>query len=123
MRFKAKHTLEERCSESQRVLTKYEDRIPCIVEKGKCKYDIDKEKYLVPNNLTIGQFIWIIRKRIKMKAEEALFLSVDGCLINTNAFLLSVYHTHKNIDGFLYIDYHSENCFGLNKFKYKKFFS
>ena len=112
MRFKAKYTLAQRCEESKRVIDKYTDRIPCIVEKGKCKYDIDKEKFLVPNNLTIGQFIWIIRKRIKMKAEEALFLSIDGNLVNTNAFLNDVYHAYRCVDGFLYVDYHSESVFG-----------
>ncbi|KAJ8749817.1 hypothetical protein K2173_013220 [Erythroxylum novogranatense] len=35
--------------------------------------NIDKKKYLVPANLTIGQFVYVIRKRIKLSAEKAIF--------------------------------------------------
>ena len=34
---------------------------------------IDKQKYLVPADLTIGQFVYVIRKRIKLSAERAFF--------------------------------------------------
>ena len=53
-------SLEERIEESTNVLKKYPNRIPVIVEKSdKCKelQDIDKNKYLVPDDLTFGQFI------------------------------------------------------------------
>ena len=36
--------------------------------------DIDKKKYLVPCDLTVGQFVYVIRKRIKLKPEKALFI-------------------------------------------------
>ena len=36
--------------------------------------DIDKKKYLVPADLTVGQFHYVIRKRIKLAPEKALFL-------------------------------------------------
>ncbi len=35
--------------------------------------DLDKKKYLVPNDLTVGQFYFLIRKRIQLRAEDALF--------------------------------------------------
>ena len=34
---------------------------------------IDKIKYLVPNNLTLSQFSFMIRKRIEIKQDEAFF--------------------------------------------------
>ena len=52
--FKGKHSFEKRIEESDRMLEKYPDRIPVIVEKAPNQRDIptiDKSKYLVPNAL------------------------------------------------------------------------
>jgi GABA(A) receptor-associated protein len=67
-KFKDLHDKEDRISESTRIRAKYPDRVPCIVEKAE-KSDIptiDKKKFLVPSDLTIGQFVYVIRKRIKL---------------------------------------------------------
>ncbi|KAF5729860.1 autophagy-related protein 8f [Tripterygium wilfordii] len=42
--------------------------------------NIDKKKYLVPADLTVGQFVYVIRKRIKLSAEKAIFIFVDNVL-------------------------------------------
>ena len=42
--------------------------------------DIDKRKFLVPNDISVAQFMWIIRKRIQLPSEKALFLFVDKVL-------------------------------------------
>jgi GABA(A) receptor-associated protein len=39
--------------------------------------DIDKRKFLVPSDITMAQFMWIIRKRIQLPAEKAIFLFVN----------------------------------------------
>ena len=66
MKFKDNHCLEDRISESSKIMNKYPSRIPIIVEKSdKCMFDdIDKFKYLVPKDLKMNQFVYIIRKRI-----------------------------------------------------------
>lgn len=50
-----------------------------IVEKvsGSQIVDIDKRKYLVPADITVAQFMWIIRKRIQLPSEKAIFLFID----------------------------------------------
>ena len=60
--FKSKNNFEKRNNESTNILKKYPDRIPIIVEKYKNSKinDIDKCKYLVPKDMTIGQFIYVI---------------------------------------------------------------
>lgn len=65
MKFKAEHKLDQRKTESLRILQKYPDRIPVICEKSDKSsiQDIDKKKYLVPQDLTCGQFLYVIRKR------------------------------------------------------------
>ena len=76
--FKQINSFSKRKSESTRILNKYPDRIPIICEKDRNNsvQDIDKKKYLVPMDLTLGQFIYIIRKRIKINPEKALFLFI-----------------------------------------------
>lgn len=112
--FKQDHTLEYRTQEANKIKTKYPDRVPVIVEKVPDSQidQIDKRKYLVPNDITIAQFMWIIRKRIDMAPEKALFLFVDKMVPSSAATMGDIYHNHKDQDGFLYIQYSGENTFG-----------
>jgi GABA(A) receptor-associated protein len=112
--FKLKHSFEHRLSESSRIRDKYPDRIPIICEKiNRANVpDIDKEKYLVPNDLTVGQFIYVIRKRIKLPAEAAIYLFLSGSIPPTSALISNLYESFKDEDGFLYVTYSKENTFG-----------
>ena len=58
-----------------------------IVEKAEKSdiSDIDKKKYLVPADLTVGQFVYVIRKRIKLSPEKAIFIFVNNVLPPTGA--------------------------------------
>ncbi|KFK26531.1 hypothetical protein AALP_AA8G261100 [Arabis alpina] len=106
---------EKRRAEAARIREKYPDRIPVIVEKAE-KSDIptiDKKKYLVPADLTVGQFVYVIRKRIKLSAEKAIFIFVDNVLPPTGALMSAVYEEKKDDDGFLYVTYSGENTFGF----------
>jgi len=113
-KFKDEHPFEKRKAEAERIRQKYNDRIPVICEKVE-KSDIatiDKKKYLVPADLTVGQFVYVIRKRIKLSPEKAIFIFVDEVLPPTAALMSSIYEEHKDEDGFLYITYSGENTFG-----------
>ncbi|KAJ9065312.1 ubiquitin-like protein atg8 [Entomophthora muscae] len=103
--FKSEHPFEKRKAEAERIRSKYPDRIPVICEKIE-KSDvptIDKKKYLVPADLTVGQFVYVIRKRIKLGPEKALFIFVNEQLPPTAALMSAIYDEHKFEDGFLYI--------------------
>ncbi|THU53923.1 hypothetical protein C4D60_Mb10t19510 [Musa balbisiana] len=112
--FKLEHPLERRQAEAARIREKYPDRIPVIVEKaeGTDIPDIDKKKYLVPADLTVGQFVYVVRKRIKLSAEKAIFIFVKNTLPPTAAMMSAIYEEYKDEDGFLYMTYSSENTFG-----------
>jgi len=114
--FKEEHSLENRCQESSKIRSKYPDRIPVIVEKAARStiQDIDKRKFLVPADLTVAQFMYIIRKRIQLPPEKAMFLFVNRVLPATSATIGTIYEEHKDEDGFLYIAYSGENTFGSN---------
>jgi GABA(A) receptor-associated protein len=112
--FKNSKSENDRIIESSKILEKYPDRIPIIIEKDKkCKLkNIDKNKYLVPKNMTLGQFIYVIRKRIDIDSSEALFFFINNILCNNTQNINEIYNTYKDNDGFLYIVYTSENTFG-----------
>jgi GABA(A) receptor-associated protein len=114
-RYKNNYSFEQRLNESKRVLTKYPDRIPIICEKlygQKNLPDIDKNKYLVPYDLTLGQFIYVIKKRMKINADEAMFLFVNNKMMSINQTIMNIYYYEKDPDGFLYIKYSKESTFG-----------
>ena len=67
---------------------------------------------MVPSDLTCGQFVYVIRKRLKLPAEKAIFLFVGRVIPPTAAMLNTIYEQHKDPDGFLYISYSDENVFG-----------
>ncbi|KAF5094223.1 hypothetical protein D0Z00_003639 [Geotrichum galactomycetum] len=113
-KYKDANSFEHRKAEADRIRHKYSDRIPVICEKVE-KSDIpmiDKAKYLVPTDLTVGQFVYVIRKRIKLAPEKAVFIFVDDVLPPTAALMSTIYEEHKDPDGFLYITYSGENTFG-----------
>uniref|UniRef100_A0A7N2LEJ3 Autophagy-related protein n=1 Tax=Quercus lobata TaxID=97700 RepID=A0A7N2LEJ3_QUELO len=128
--FKQEHDFEKRRAEAARIREKYPDRIPLdkiktdaapklksrkvIVEKAERSDipNIDKKKYLVPADLTVGQFVYVIRKRIKLSAEKAIFIFVDNVLPPTGAIMSTIYDDKRDGDGFLYVTYSGENTFG-----------
>jgi len=100
--------------ESERILEKYPNRVPIIVNKKKDSniQDIGKSKFLVQKDMHINQFIYIIRKRLKLKPNEAIFVTINNKICPSNESLSEIYEKNKNIDGYLYIIYSSENTFG-----------
>lgn len=113
-KFKNKHSFEKRVQESASIKEKYPDRIPIIVQKHfTCKLDdIDKCKYLVPKDMTMGQFLFVIRKRINLDPKNALFITVNNGLVTGSRNIGIVYEDHCDEDGFLYVVYTTENTFG-----------
>lgn len=85
-----------------------------IVQKiaGSDLPDLDKQKFLVPSAITVSQFMWILRKRIALSDDRALFLFVRRSLPPSSADMLSIYDEFADEDGFLYVAYSSESTFG-----------
>ncbi|CAH8581084.1 unnamed protein product [Schistosoma guineensis] len=113
-KFKETHTFEQRQQDSSKIKAKYPNRVPVVVERHRHSQipDIDKHKFLVPDDVTVAQFMWIIRKRIDISSEKALFLFVEKNMPQTSATIGQLYHNFHDDDGFLYISYSGENSFG-----------
>ena len=112
--FAEQYSLEKRTSESERIRAKFPDRIPVICEKQPNSDipDIDKKKYLVPSDLTVGQFVYVIRKRIKLAPERAIYIFARNKIPPTSALMSTIYENNKSDDGFLYVTYGGESTFG-----------
>ena len=113
--FKTMHSFQERQDQSSRILEKYPDRIPIICEKNNKNTStpsIDKNKYLIPIDLTIGQFMYVIRKRLHLAPEQAIYFFIKGMIPATSQHIWDTYNKYKDDDGFLYITYSCENTFG-----------
>ena len=113
--FRTNIPFDKRKNESDRLMIKYKDRIPIILE---CVCDIsknislDKHKYLVPRDINVAQLMFIIRSRIKLNANDSLFMFFDNILKPSTETIGNIYKYHKNADGFLYAMITLENTFG-----------
>jgi len=119
--FKKNHSFIERQAGSSRLLQKYPDRIPVIIEKNNKKNSkykknklqtLPKNKFLVPKKLTLGQFVYVIKQKLELRPEEAIFLFVNNTLPKITDRMIDIYGTHKDKDGYVYITYFNENTFG-----------
>lgn len=112
--YKEQHDYDKRRQEGEKIRQKYPDRVPVIVEKApKARIsDLDKKKYLVPVDLTVGQFYFLIRKRIHLRAEDALFFFVDNSIPPTSTTIGQLYQEHHEEDFFLYMAYSDESVYG-----------
>lgn len=112
--FKEVHTFDKRAAEAKRIREKFPGRVPVIVERA-ARSDvpvIDKQKFLVPGDLTMGQFVYVIRKRLALPAERALFVFVGSTLPTSGSLMREVFAQYADTDGFLYVQYSGESTFG-----------
>jgi GABA(A) receptor-associated protein len=62
--------------------------------------------------LTMAQFTFIIRKRIKMHPDKAIFMFVKDTVHPSHTSIAELYRRFKDEDGFLYMTYSEESVFG-----------
>jgi len=107
---------KKRLEESEKVKEKYPDRIPIIIEKDPNSQikEIDRNKFLVPNDLTAQHLIFIINKRLELTKEQTIFMLVDGkTSIAGETPLTEIYEKYKDKeDGYLYVVYTSQLAWG-----------
>ncbi|XP_008223482.1 PREDICTED: autophagy-related protein 8i [Prunus mume] len=112
--FKQEFSFDERIEESKNIIAKYPDRIPVIIERYSRTDlpEMEKKKFLVPRDMSVGQFIHILSSRLHLTPGKALFVFVKNTLPQTANRMDSIYESYKEDDGFLYMCYSSEKTFG-----------
>nr|CCC91676.1 putative microtubule-associated protein 1A/1B, light chain 3 [Trypanosoma congolense IL3000] len=112
--FKDTHSLMRRQKDAAKVREKHPHHFPVICEKvhNSDIADLDKCKFLVPSDLTVGQFVMVLRKRVQLEAESALFVYINDTVLPSSAQMADIYTKYKDEDGFLYIKYSGEAALG-----------
>jgi GABA(A) receptor-associated protein len=113
--YKRETTIVQRKRETLEIRKKYPNQLPIMCEKNlKDRHapDISRRKYLVARDLTIGQFIFIIRKKIKLNAEAAIYLCIGNSIPSSAERMGDLYEKNADEDGYLYVTYTMENTFG-----------
>ena len=109
---KNKMTLEERKERSQSIMDKYQNRIPVICQTSNDLPVLERKKYLVPDDLSLVNFNYVVRKRIKVSAETSIYFFIGNKLLPSSLSMYQIYNKYKDEDGFLYIYIAAENTFG-----------
>ncbi len=105
-------------AEVQRIREKFPSRIPVFITKATTNSSNDlpnlqKNKFLVPMDLTVGQFIYIVRKQLSVPAEKAIFIFVKNTLPTTGMLMRELHAQYADKDGLLRLVYTSESTFGV----------
>ncbi len=106
--------LKAQQEESDRLRNKHPDRVPVLVDRLNVHAPrIDKNRYLVPVDLTLGQFLVVLRRRIKLTPEKALFVFNEaGRMPPTGVMMSDIYREHASANKFLVLTYSLETTFG-----------
>ena len=124
--FKDQYSFDERLKESTRIKSKYPDKIPIIVEMASgsklaslvpfSKQDtlkpLEKKKYLVPNDLTVAQFQYVIRQKLKIDHTKSIFIFINNTIPPTTELMSVLYDKFQDSDGFIYVLLQNESTFG-----------
>lgn len=107
-------------NEIEVVKQKYPNYIPIIVRVHDNKsIKLTKSKYLVGGEITLGQFLSILRKKItNIKSTESIYLLINNTLIPITLPISMIYNEKKDPEtNMLYITICKENTFGTNFYK------
>lgn len=112
--FKQNYTEDVRKSESRKMMAKYEERVPVVAQQHQpmAMDGNDCDKFLVPKDLSLGQFLTVLRKRKHLRADQSIYLIVNNMVPPATMLMGTIYDNHADEDGFLYIFYAFENTFG-----------
>lgn len=107
-------SLKHRLEVSRKIRNRYPNRIPIIIGRINRTNigEINKHKFLVPSNITVGSLIIQLRKHIPIRSEEALFLFIRDTVLSSITTIEELDKKYVHEDGFLYISYAGENVFG-----------
>ncbi|RNE97925.1 microtubial binding protein [Trypanosoma rangeli] len=121
------HTFAERQKEVTTVRERFPQHIPIVCEPAssdtalnagpiseRCRVlrDLDCSKFLVPGDASMQQLMVLLRGRLVLDAEQAIFLFIDDAVLPNSACVGDLYAQRKDIDGFLYMTYSIESAFG-----------
>jgi GABA(A) receptor-associated protein len=125
MTFRQIYLFDARKEESNRIIAKYPDKIPVVCEKlYNSDPTISKIKYLIPFNVSLSYFIFLIRKQEALKKEHGIFIIVNGFIPPTTMTFIQLYNLFKDNeeglelfnDTYFTTSYYTGIIKGINKY-------
>jgi GABA(A) receptor-associated protein len=114
MTYRSEKSFPARKQECEKLLEKFADRVPIIIEqRASFPGKLDKNKYLVPKEINVGQMLHLVRRRSKCAPETGIFLFINNTMPPSTALIHDLSHKHKDDDGFLYMDVCGEDTYGF----------
>lgn len=116
--YKRQTTTRQRREEVMKRKAAHLDRVPVIVDRANTEVaKLDRNKYLVPGDITFAQFVWYIRKRLKpndLEPETTLWWFANNTTLPPTSMLMSMLYAQEQNeeDQFLYIVYSKESTMG-----------
>lgn len=90
---------------------KYPTYIPILIRSDKLKFT--QYKYLVNEDVTVSQFMMIIKKKVELRPYEALYLFINNVIPQGSILLKNLYNNEKDFStDMLIIMVCKENTFG-----------
>ncbi|ESS68684.1 microtubial binding protein [Trypanosoma cruzi Dm28c] len=126
-RYQRTHTFAERQKEVATIRGRFPQHVPVVCEPAsidtvlsagpisdRCRLlrDLDCSKFLVPGDASMQQLMVLLRSRLVLDAEQAIFLFIDDAVLPNSACVGDLYAQRKDADGFLYMTYSIESAFG-----------
>jgi len=103
-------TPQQRRDDVLRLLKRYPDKIPVYVEGE----NISQNKFLVPYDITVCQFLYMLREKVLLTPNESIFVffGTRKQIMPSNMIIREIYDILKDDDDMLYAFYSKENVFG-----------
>jgi GABA(A) receptor-associated protein len=110
----ASMSLQKKLNENANLSKRYPSKIPVIIyTRNKNISEPEKCKFLIDKNVSIAEFLTVLRKYVKLDPTESIYLFTEDNSIPPSSHLMSqVFDAHKNEDNFLYLEYTLESTFG-----------
>lgn len=87
---------------------KYSEKIPVI-----CTDKNEIKKFLVPENITLSQFIYFYRQKLKLKPDSVIYVQISGRkLVNFNDIMGDLFDLYHSDDFCLYLHISNEAYMG-----------
>lgn len=105
--------IESRKQISQKLCTKYRDKIPiiCVIPKDTITDNKTNYKFVLSSGVDIKCFMKTVKKKVKFKRDIDFFVMTEnGQLLKEYNTIGNVSETHKDEDGFLYLYFKTPFC-------------